>query len=287
MKKIKPRVRTAKLIQANSGLRVQFAKQLEKVLKAYRASYVKKAIEIYKEAQAFEKSMQYTTDALLPSKRRLEKLIKQAREAIENTNEDARDISYRFVNKLVIQLTSQQKRALRNAGLSERTLKEAFSIPTINGQFIAPRVSRKIPAYIDYITGLITNIEEDIREQIDSTLERSLDKGYNINDFQKELRSYDGFDRERAKRVALDQSVKLNQFIQIENCKDAGIEEAIWYHVPGLYTSRETHIHMNGKKFNLTVGMYDPAVGRNVQCGELPFCRCIFKPIIPMSEYKK
>ena len=30
-------------------------------------------------------------------------------------------------------------------------------------------------------------------------------------------------------------------------------------------------------RFNLDEGLYDPAVGRKVMTGELPFCRCVFR----------
>ena len=44
-----------------------------------------------------------------------------------------------------------------------------------------------------------------------------------------------------------------------------------------MYSSRQTHKAMDGKRFNLDEGLYDPAVGRKVMTGELPFCRCVFR----------
>ena len=38
---------------------------------------------------------------------------------------------------------------------------------------------------------------------------------------------------------------------------------------------------MNGKKFDLEKGMYDPDVEDYIQPGELPYCRCCFKAILP------
>ena len=38
---------------------------------------------------------------------------------------------------------------------------------------------------------------------------------------------------------------------------------------------------MNGKRFNLQQGMFDPEVNRFIQCAELPYCRCVYRTVIP------
>ena len=91
------------------------------------------------------------------------------------------------------------------------------------------------------------------------------------------LKASRGFTEARAKRVALDQSIKVSQGIQRGNAEALGIKHAVWVHVPGRYSSRETHLAMDGKRFDLSEGLYDPAVGQNVTPGLLPFCRCIFR----------
>ena len=74
---------------------------------------------------------------------------------------------------------------------------------------------------------------------------------------------------------------KITTKVQTDNAIEAGFNEAIWVHVPGTYTSRVSHIHMNGKKFRLDEGMYDEDVGYNVMPGELINCRCVYKLIVP------
>ena len=52
--------------------------------------------------------------------------------------------------------------------------------------------------------------------------------------------------------------------------------------MPGQKRSRETHRHdMNGKRFFISEGLYDPAVGRKVLPGELVCFRCVYRRILP------
>lgn len=91
------------------------------------------------------------------------------------------------------------------------------------------------------------------------------------------LKASRGFTEARAKRVALDQSIKVSQGIQRGNAEALGITHAVWVHVPGRYSSRQTHIEMDGQRFDLSQGLYDRDVGACTTPGMLPFCRCVFR----------
>ena len=86
---------------------------------------------------------------------------------------------------------------------------------------------------------------------------------------------------ERAAGVVLQITMMTNQAIQRLNMIDLGFEQATWIHVPGEFTSRETHIKFNNEVFDLNVGLYDEDVHRNVFPGELWWCRCVMRGIIP------
>lgn len=86
---------------------------------------------------------------------------------------------------------------------------------------------------------------------------------------------------ERAAGVVLQITMMTNQAIQRLNMIDLGFERATWIHVPGEFTSRETHIKFNNEVFDLNVGLYDEDVHRNVFPGELWWCRCVMRGIIP------
>jgi uncharacterized protein with gpF-like domain len=60
-----------------------------------------------------------------------------------------------------------------------------------------------------------------------------------------------------------------------------GITEAIWVHSGAGKHPRPTHVAMNGKKYDVNKGMWDPAVKRWIFPGEEINCRCVSRSIIP------
>lgn len=74
--------------------------------------------------------------------------------------------------------------------------------------------------------------------------------------------------------------------IQQENAAILGCEQGIWVHRPGAWSSRKTHRAMDGRKFDLSKGMWDPEVQLYVQPGQLPNCRCTFRMIFPFEKDK-
>lgn len=88
---------------------------------------------------------------------------------------------------------------------------------------------------------------------------------------------------ERAASVLLQITLMTNQAIQRQNMIDLGFTQATWIHVPGEFTSRKTHQGFNRENFDLNVGLFDEDVRRNVFPGELWYCRCVMRGIIPQD----
>ena len=87
--------------------------------------------------------------------------------------------------------------------------------------------------------------------------------------------------KERTNLLARDQSNKVTQTYAVINAQSVGATKGKWIHVPGKYSSRITHIHMDGKVFDLNAGLYDNDVGKYVKPGELPYCQCQFSVLLP------
>ena len=190
---------------------------------------------------------------------------------------NAKAVSKWFVRATAQNVTASQRRALLRAGISPQLLKEKWSIPIVKNRYISPNAAKALPKLVDDMTGLITKMQADDLARVRETITRGILEGQNIGEIERTLLASKGFTEARAKRVALDQSIKTNQGIQRANAQSLGLSRGIWVHVPGKYSSRETHIAMNGHDFDLSLGMYDDAVGATVLPGELPYCRCTFR----------
>ena len=259
------RVKVARAFEPNQGVAKAYAKRLQALLQRAVEAYTKEALKGYE-----ERLKQRAAAGVVTIKDSATAL--DAAPTISGLTEAQADLMARA-----------QRRALERAGVSKSIIRNRWSVPIIRGQFVAPTTAQQIPAFVDWSTNLITKMTSAAISRVQDEIAHGLDQGYSLSRLTARLYQVGGpaMDYERAKRVALDQSCKLNQFIQVENCKALGITEGVWIHVPGMFTSRETHRAMHGKRFNLQTGMYDSAVDAYVFPAQLPYCRCIYRPVLP------
>lgn len=187
-----------------------------------------------------------------------------------------------FVRNMTRDVTASQRQALMAAGFPSDFLKQKWTVPIVRGQYISPQAADKLQEIIEDTTSLITQMQLKDVQKLQEVIAEGLLNGENFRKIKNTLESFKDFDAARAKRVALDQSIKINQSIQRENAKSIGITQGIWVHVPGQYTSRETHKKMDGKTFKLDEGLFDSDVGHNVIPGSEYYCRCIWRPVLPI-----
>ena len=127
-------------------------------------------------------------------------------------------------------------------------------------------------------------VQETVRGAVESGGDRAAIKEAIEDKFDHPLVQTEEQAERRAELIAKDQVQKATQEFAIDNAKAYGATKGEWIHVPGEKTSRITHIHMDGKTFELDVGMFDEDVGEYVMPGELPYCMCTFQAIFPMTE---
>ena len=117
--------------------------------------------------------------------------------------------------------------------------------------------------------------------ELEGLFMRAVRTGYDAGRLTEELeRRYD-ITTDRARFICRDQLAKATESLTRVRMQEIGIEEAVWVHTGVGRTFRGTHVHMNGQRFRLDKGMFDSAVGRYVQPGELPNCHCTKAPVIP------
>ena len=291
------KVRLCRAVESNVGERRAYKKQLVKIQKDFQAYVLN---EIFQE---LERQNALTTDAKLPTMPNLKELkhktlkllrrgvefekflqdliAKNSKRWLDALQQVSSGVAERFVKKAMASSTNAQKAALIAAGVKPSLIKEAWTVPVVGKQYLSPEAASAMPAMIKENVELIAHIGENDITRITEVLTKGLQEGMDYNALRQELNATNGFDGARADRVALDQINKINQQVQIMNAKSLGCTQARWKHVPGQYTSRKTHMAMDGKTFDLNVGLFDEAVGRNVIPGELYFCRCVSRLILP------
>lgn len=295
--------RTARAVEANVGTRNAYAKKLRKINRDFSRTIYKEILQmlidegylkgdegssnvvIAQDASFWQTFFRFKKASAFPdgsiSKRISDFIAERTARWLIRIGADAKAVSYWFCRTVARDVTSSQRRALTAAGLPENWLKEKWTVPVIGKQYISPQAAKSISESVKENTELISNVAAKDLQRLQDVIVENLEKGGTVGDISKALTAIEGIDEKRALRIAVDQSNKVANAVSQANAKAAGITRGIWVHVPGQYTSRETHIAMNGKEFDLEEGMWDEDVQAYVHCGSLPYCRCIYRPVLP------
>lgn len=275
---MKERAKALRALESNRGLAIAAGKRIRAIVNQFEKTYKKEALKIA--AKYCKNEVQDAAISVVPSELEIALAALAAKQSM-GMGSNAKQVSRWYCRQLLRNISADQKRALKKAGISTAWLKQKWTVQIVRGQYVAPSVAAKIPEQVEANAALITKLCERSAQKVQNAIAEGISKGYNLSRLTEKINSLENMDEARAARVALDQSCKLNQFIQVENSKALGVKEGIWVHVPGQYESRASHMKMNGKKFDLEKGMYDPDVEDYIQPGELPYCRCCFKAILP------
>lgn len=275
---MKERAKALRALESNRGLAIAAGKRIRAIVNQFEKAYKKEALKIA--AKYCKNEVQDAAISVVPSELEIALAALAAKQSM-GMGSNAKQVSRWYCRQLLRNISADQKRALKKAGISTAWLKQKWTVQIVRGQYVAPSVAAKIPEQVEANAALITKLCERSAQKVQNAIAEGISRGYNLSRLTEKINSLENMDEARAARVALDQSCKLNQFIQVENSKALGVKEGIWVHVPGQYESRASHMKMNGKKFDLEKGMYDPDVKDYVQPGELPYCRCCFKAILP------
>lgn len=157
------------------------------------------------------------------------------------------------------------------------------------GMTLKPHYSKQDKEMIREITSNNVALIKSIPQQYLYTVQQAVNNAF-ITGFDMQsvtetineiLTPIDEKSNNRAALLARDQINKTTQQFAIFEAKSVGATKGRWIHVPGKYSSRITHIKMNGQTFNLDDGLYDSDVHRNVKPGELIYCNCQFYVLVP------
>ena len=297
-------MKTARAVQPNLGRQAKFKKKLDTFLRSFRNRILNEILLYLSDAGGLteDASLTFRPDDPLDRarlrniKERINRLVLRDPDRFRRNVDDfiarnmgnwmktadreTRQIAEWYVKNLATDVSTAQKASLLAAGVPASVF--AYEMrQTRKHFFITPQAVNELPRMVADTTSLISNITTSELANIRGAFMDAYEGHGTYSQIVEALGRSSSFTAQRAQRVAIDQKLKLNQQIQQANCKGLGVTRGIWIHVPGKYTSRESHIEMNGKEFDLSKGMYDKEVGRNVMPGELYFCRCQFRAVLP------
>lgn len=180
----------------------------------------------------------------------------------------------KYINQMAFMTSEAQRRAFLSAKVTTGLVNKAFTVPTIKKRFISDNALKILPDLIKDNVNLITKLNIEDVNRISETIYNGLMNGENFNQLRDVLKATQGFTDKRVSTVAQDQTNKITQLIQIENAKAVGVKKAVWVHIAGKYTSRASHIKMNGQEFDISKGCYDEFEKKYIFPAQLINCRC-------------
>ena len=148
-------------------------------------------------------------------------------------------------------------------------LSSALEVAGVDGT-VADALARNV--------ALVRNISDQARGRIADIVFRGLQQRIPADQVAREIAEATGMARDRARRAASDQTVKLSSALDRERMRQLGFKEFRWRH-SGKVHYREWHKARDGKVFRLD----DPALVGDMP-GDQPFCGCVSQAYMEIAN---
>jgi SPP1 gp7 family putative phage head morphogenesis protein len=175
--------------------------------------------------------------------------------------------------KYFAQSASQRSDAALRAILKKAGISVDFRMTAAQRDILKATVNENV--------SLIKSIPEQYLKDVEGAVMRSVQVGRDIGALSKELQQKFGVAKRRAEFISRDQNNKASSMLNRGRQIELGITEAEWRHSHAGKNPRRSHVAMNGKRYSIADGWYDPDAKQIVWPGTLPNCRCTSKSIIP------
>lgn len=187
---------------------------------------------------------------------------------LKKFNEGARDLADYFAQDVSQRSDAQLKAILKKAGISVK-----FKMTPAQKDIFQATVQANV--------SLIKSIPQEYLKNVEGAVMRSVQTGRDLGALSKELQQKFGVSKRKAALISRDQNNKATSAFNRARQQELGITEAVWMHSHAGEVPRPTHVAMNGKKYDVTKGMWDKDEGAYVWPGQLINCRCTSKSVIP------
>ena len=241
-------------IPASVGIQNEYARSIRRLIKQMEKAALKFVLEKYK---LFRASEMVTNDAPIDfDNRRLQQLIdaikaRFGRYISEWEAEEMDAIASKFIGKI-----DKQTKAGLMANLKKAGIVIDFHISALHQPLLEEMVASNVnliksiaPKYFDKLTNVV----------IDSAL-----KGRDMASIFQHIKDLNKVTERRAELIAIDQTNKATQALNVMQTKDIGIKKGIWIHIPGeKKLTDNTEAFVQGKKANNVLLFGDSGTGKS------------------------
>lgn len=292
--------------KVNAGVIAQYQRELLKLVQQMISTYTKELLGMYKSnkeeirqiaqdesiAEQYKKKMEQLNQAYQQyfakyGQQKAESMVKQTAAiqqrsflkeyaklmfVLMNTNQ-VRPEDKVFVEFMKTQFAPQNFMPTK-AG--KEAFMKAFTLNTRAYSEVAETIKQTT---ITNNVELIKSIHQQYHREVSQALYDSIINGKPTKSIVELLKQAGAKTKRRARLIARDQVHKIHETLHLQELKQVGVTKAKWIHLGGGKTDRKTHVTrapegLNGGIFDISKGIYDPAVNKYIKPAELPFCRC-------------
>ena len=268
----------SKPLNFNVGLQRWYVRELIKLVDDLTAEVFEEIKPLYKEYKE-----QITLDASISSQARIK--LNSLRDLFEKKFKDkGKTFAERMVRKTNRYANNTFWKMINEMLKTKEDVKKAGGY-LLKGSIITPEKEEVMKALIYENVNLITNLQTHYFEQITGAVMRSIQAGKGVSVIEDELNKYKGMTKRRARNIALDQTRKAYNSINMRNMQDAGVKKFEWIHSGGSQKPRKYHMEnypkgLNHGIFDLDKGAPSEDGKRYIYPGEEPYCHCRMAAVI-------
>lgn len=265
----KPNGKVLTAVRPNAGLEYLYRKRLDCLIDAMHRSFMKWVLAAYRANQPHIVEM--AADKLPADE--LREVMRELGKRWRDRFDDGSKLLAGYFAKAASKRTDAQLQAILK--------KIGFSV-----DFKMTRAQRDIvAATVNENVALIKSIPDQYIKGVEGAVMRAVQVGNDVGGLAEELENTFGVTKRRAQFISRDQNAKATAALNRARQLELGIQFAEWQHSGAGRHPRPSHVKAGRDRvrFDVAKGWLDPALGRYIQPGSEPNCRCVSRSILPFA----
>lgn len=248
-------------IFANAGIEAAYKRKIQKLIDEMNQSIC------YWLTAAYRANEPKITQDALPATELRKALRRLGRRWQRRFNDMAPELALYFSKSIYKRSSKQLEDILRKGGIAVE-----FKLTDAQRDILRATIEQNV--------SLIKSIPQQYLQKVEGMVMRSVQTGRDLNQLTKDLQKEFKITRRRATLISRDQNNKATAALTRARHLEIGIKEAIWLHSHAGKKPRPQHVKMDGKKYNIEKGMWDPVEKAFILPGQLINCRCTSRPVV-------